>query len=151
MATMRFNQVFDEYCWIGENGEWRTVDVNNPVEVAHEKACKKGAIFDARCFNVPKEEVTNCIYWRQKDAQRNSINSLAQSMYSHKELQGINLANTLEKMKTEKSIDWNDLPSYKKWGSCCVKDESGKWFIDYNIPMFVGDDRQYVEKLINFN
>ena len=30
-------------------------------------------MFDARCFNIPKEEVTNNIYWRQLDATRNSI------------------------------------------------------------------------------
>lgn len=37
------------------------------------KAVSKGAMFDARCFNIPKEEVTNNIYWRQLDATRNSI------------------------------------------------------------------------------
>lgn len=29
---------------------------------AHGNACDKGAIFDSRCFNIPKEEVANLIY-----------------------------------------------------------------------------------------
>ena len=33
------------------------------------------AIFDARAFNIPKEDVTNYFIWRQKDATRNSIQS----------------------------------------------------------------------------
>lgn len=33
----------------------------------YDKAIDKGAMFDARCFNIPKEEVTNLCYWRQLD------------------------------------------------------------------------------------
>lgn len=47
----------------------------------------KGAMFDCRCFNIPKEEVTNCFYWRQLDASRNSIQMVGQANFSHRELQ----------------------------------------------------------------
>ena len=48
------------------------------------KSYKKGAMFDARCFNIPKEEVTNYFYWRQLDATRNSIQMVGQANFSHK-------------------------------------------------------------------
>ena len=51
------------------------------------KAVEKGAMFDARCFNIPKEEVTNLLYWRQLDAARNSGQMIGQAYLSHKELQ----------------------------------------------------------------
>ena len=54
---------------------------------AYERADNKGAMFDARCFNIPKEEVCNLIYWRQLDAARNSIQMVGQANFSHKELQ----------------------------------------------------------------
>ena len=42
------------------------------------------AVFDARVFNLPQWEVTNNLIWRQQDATRNSINSVAQSLFSQK-------------------------------------------------------------------
>ena len=44
------------------------------------------SVFDSRAFNIPKDEVCNYFIWRQQDCTRNSISSLAQSLYSHKEL-----------------------------------------------------------------
>ena len=37
------------------------------------KALDKGAMFDARCFNIPEEEIVNYFISRQQDATRNSI------------------------------------------------------------------------------
>ena len=54
----------------------------------YERACMEGATFDARCFNIPRDEVTNCLLYRQMNAVRNSINSLGQAYFSHKELMG---------------------------------------------------------------
>lgn len=108
----------------------------------------KGAFFDARCFNVPIEEVNNCLLWRQQDATRNSIQALAQSLYSQKELHGINTKQLQDKMFSEKGVNWNDLPVYKKRGSCCVKKDEG-WEIDLNIPIF-SQDTDYVNERIIF-
>src|SRR4030067_815156 len=33
--------------------------------------------FDARCFNLPREEVANYFVWRQRDAERNSVSLAA--------------------------------------------------------------------------
>lgn len=46
----------------------------------------KVVFFDARCFNIPKEEVLNYFIWRQKDCQKNSVSAIAQSYFSNKEL-----------------------------------------------------------------
>ena len=73
MATLEFNRKFASYV-LGYGNS------------AHEKAVKIGATFDCRAFNVPKEEVTNCVLFRQNDAIRNSIQALGQAHFSHKEL-----------------------------------------------------------------
>lgn len=78
---------------------------------------QKLAQFDARVFQIPeKEEVVNCLIWRQQDAERNSIQMLAQSLYSHKELQNKNTSE-LQEMCFQKGYNWNDLEFSKKRGS----------------------------------
>lgn len=115
------------------------------------RALVREALFDSRCFNIPKEEVANCILWRQQDAIRNSINSVGQAHFLHKELQGLSTKQVLDKLLKEKNINWNDLPIYLQRGSCCIKkevNELNSWFIDTEIPIFKGEDRNYIEKLI---
>ena len=102
------------------------------------------ADFDCRAFNIPKEEVCNCVIWRQNDAEKNSIQSLAQSLYSHNELKGLKCNQLQNKMFTEKGVNWSELPTYCKRGSACIKDENGKWFIDYDMPI-IKENREYVE------
>lgn len=48
------------------------------------------AVFDARVFSVPKEEVANAILWRMQDWSRNSLQMMARAHFSHKELHGVN-------------------------------------------------------------
>lgn len=124
---------------------------NISLKDIHVDAVVKGALFDSRCFNIPKEEVTNCILWRQQDAIRNSINAVGQAYFSHKELQGLSTDQILRKLLEEKQIDWNKLPVHLQRGSCCIKREVNgidSWFIDTEIPIFKGEDRDYIEKLI---
>lgn len=118
MATFAFNKYFNEFYLeqLAEKGE------SDEYDLVYDKARRKGALFDSRVFNVPKEDVTNCVYWRQKDAERNSVNSLAQSLFSHKSLQGLNLKDTMTKIEQEKGIIWGELPTTQKRGSCCIKD-----------------------------
>lgn len=81
----------------------------------------------------------------------------------------------------QKGINWNDLQTYQKRGSCCVKrsfwidkndgeefskeysealdrtaiDENAikrtKWIIDENIPIFKGENRKYINDLILYD
>lgn len=104
------------------------------------------ATFDARCFVIPKEEVCNYFIYRQRDAERNSINALAQSQFSHKSLQGLKRNEVQEKLFSEKSVNWNDLETWKKRGSCVIRTEDG-FVIDDNIPIF-SQDREYIERFV---
>lgn len=142
IATLAFNKYFLKEMMQNKVGLANSV---------HFQAWTKGALFDSRCFNIPKEEVANCILWRQQDAIRNSINSVGQANFSHKELQGLSTDQILKKLLEEKQIDWNKLPVHLQRGSCCIKREVNgvdSWFIDTEIPIFKGEDRDYIEKLI---
>lgn len=59
--------------------------------------------------------------WWQQGAVRNSIQSLAQSLYSHKKLEGINCKKLQDKMFKEKGVNWNYLLVAEKRGTCCIK------------------------------
>jgi tRNA(His) guanylyltransferase len=48
----------------------------------------KDAYFDARSFNIPREEVVNYFLWRAKDWERNSLAMYCQANFSHKQLHG---------------------------------------------------------------
>ena len=175
MATMVFNKFFyekiDDFAssdevlsclYSGEKIEKEKIQ--NYFSVLRQ-ALNKGAMFDARCFNIPKEEVTKYISWRQLDATRNSIQMVGQANFSHKELQGKSCNQIQDMLMTQKGINWNDFPVYQKRGSCCIKESystvdlstytgsidlitSTWWIIDKEIPIFKGEDRNYIDKLI---
>ena len=172
MATMAFNKYFlknyldhianynDTYHPNFEDEKdrekWRK------IVSAYTNASEKGAMFDARCFNIPKEEVTNLLYWRQLDASRNSIQMVGQANFSHKELQNKTCSDIQDMLMTQKGINWNELPTHQKRGSCCIKtlesvsdSEENKngtkrlhWIIDTEIPIFRGEGREYIDKLV---
>lgn len=75
----------------------------------------KWAEFDSRVFQIPqKAEVENYFIWRQQDTTRNSISSVAQSLYSHKELNGKSVDDQQE-LIFQKGINWNNYaPKYKR-------------------------------------
>lgn len=81
-------------------------------------------VFDSRAFNVPRSEVINALLWRAIDWKRNSVQMLAQSMFSHKQLHGKNQA-ALKEMTAIEGIDWDGLPGVDKYGAFLVKDEFG--------------------------
>lgn len=140
MATLKFNKVFSELVegLYVSGDELDDIIGGMPIEVYFDNlqdAAHRGAIFDSRVFNVPIEEVNNYLLWRQRDATRNSIQGLAQSLYSHKQLEGISSKNLQNKMFTEKGVNWNDLPTHKKRGSCCIK-VFNSWIIDETPPIF---------------
>ena len=162
MATIAFNKFF-----IKEVEEWFsnqkpfTTETIRLYDLYHLKS-ETGAMFDARVFNIPKEEVCNLIYWRQLDATRNSIQMVGQANFSHKKLQNKSCNMIQEMLFAEKGINWNDYPTYLKRGSCCIKTTiqnpnvdikdgvypKSVWMIDLDIPIFKGDGRQYIDKLI---
>jgi tRNA(His) 5'-end guanylyltransferase len=109
-----------------------------------EKASHSTVItFDSRVFVLPENEVCNYFIWRQQDWERNSIQMLAQSLYSSKQLH--KKSNTeLKRMCLEKGRNWVNLDAYLRRGTCCIK-ENGKWELDMNLPLFT-IERNYIEK-----
>lgn len=114
----------------------------------YSKSLLKGGNFDSRVFNLPKEEVCNCLIWRQQDATRNSIQGLGQKYFSHKQLERKNCNDIQDMLMVEHGINWNDVETKFKRGSCCIKGDDG-WVIDNEIPIFT-KDRDYIERRINF-
>ena len=69
---------------------------------------------------------------------------------------------------TQKGINWNDLPTYQKRGSCCVRNNiviesdgvkaiiqlrdtsksENEGIIDTDIPIFKGEGREYIDRLV---
>lgn len=183
MATMAFNRYFainvDNFIYdysteYEETGKFGKGTPEYALCETYQKAVEKGAMFDARCFNIPKEEVTNLIYWRQLDATRNSVQMVGQANFSHKELQNKSCNQIQDMLMLQKGINWNNFPAYQKRGSCCIKKDfctitktqveqmvfdepkvtttieniRPHWEIDNNIPIFKGEDRSYIDNLV---
>ena len=123
----------------------------------------KLAIFDSRVFIMPKEDVTNYFLWRQQDATRNSVQMLARTLYSHKELLGKDNSD-LQELCFQKGHNWNDCPTPQKRGRCLVKtkimktgtnpktgdmvtSERTEWVVDNDIPIF-SQDRNYIRQYV---
>lgn len=168
MATMAFNRFFANEV-ANEIMDWKcgftpqSCEIQEREKMYQERlksAINKGAMFDARCFNIPKEEVANLIYWRQLDATRNSIQMVAQANFSHKELQGQTCNMLQDKLFLEKGINWNNYPVDCKRGAACIRevvevpcDNDGialrsRWLIDDNMPIIKGEGRNYVNSRI---
>lgn len=185
MATMAFNKFFyKNVCSFNSKNTRKWIeDAEERKQMARYldtlyKACDKGAMFDARVFSIPKEEVANLIYWRQQDAIRNSVQMLGQAYFSSKQLHGKSTFAIKEVLEREKSVKWDNLPVHKQRGSCCIKEtyfvehNDGKqvyfpdgdpidgemlkgtyrsrWVVDANIPIFKDNNRAYIEDLVYF-
>ena len=168
MATYAFNKFFAE----GVSAEIDYVmatqdsDVEGKYLEALDRCRNKVALFDARVFSIPKEEVCNCLIWRQKDAIRNSIESAGYAHFSHKKLHQKNCNQVLEMLKND-GIDWEEYPADFRRGSACYKqmrmvgvdvvinpeDSTSetspvcrmRWTVDTDICLFT-DDRNFIER-----
>lgn len=157
MATMAFNKFFAyEYEELNRMvSEWESSDDDVDYMYTVYDKMVQGAMFDARCFNIPEDEVTNCFIWRQQDATRNAIQMLGQCHFSHKALQNKSCNDIQDMLMLEKGINFNDMPVEFKRGVCCIKKEvectdrlvsyKMDWVLDKNIPIFT-QDRDYIEK-----
>ena len=143
MATMAFNRYFrEEYFAHTTNGNWD--EVEEALYDAYGRAIEKGAMFDARCFNIPKEEVCNLVFWRQLDAQRNSVQMLGQAHFSHVQLQGKSCLEIQNMLVEQKDISWLDYPARWQHGVAWTKE----FGVDYEMPILRNEHRAYVDKLI---
>lgn len=168
MATLAFNREF-----VIAHGDWFSKSFddgtsNQPgfLQLDDLYTSKRHrAMFDARVFSIPKEEVCNCLIWRQQDATRNSIEAVGQAFFSQRQLHQKNQSDIQEMLWSQHGVNWNDFPTELKRGSCCIKQciqtpmddprnpgqqiivNRRKWVVDHEIPIFT-QDRDYIEKLL---
>lgn len=164
MAAAKFNQLrMSRYISSGDKdgfgfGVYYNQDITD----------QKLAVFDSRTFTIPeKDEVLNYFLWRQRDAEKNSVAMLAQSLYSHSELYKKN-GSDMQEMCFQKGHNWNNLSPSKKRGSFIMKrryvngildsetqineenanqfTERHKWEVVEDTPFF-GKDREQILKL----
>lgn len=140
MATSQFNRLFNRFVAflpVGTSDRYR-------------EAIMENVGFDSRCFNLPFEEVNNYLIDRQQDAERNSINLLAQQYYSQKELNGIKSNALQNKLFTEHGINWNDLPDYQKRGFLALPENDPNSKGLFETPIF-SKEPEFVNSLIRFD
>lgn len=165
MATLAFNKCFTDVV----EAALQYYDMESSIQgaldfdysVYEDKFWR--ALFDARVFSIPKDEVCNCLVWRQQDATRNSIEAVGQANFSHKELHCKSCNDIQEMLWSQKGINWNDFPVDCKRGSCCYRTEKTLpmqdprapekeimvsrriWVVDQEPPIFT-QNREYVER-----
>lgn len=164
MATLAFNKSFIDCAEAAAQYFDTESSVQGAMEFDYSIYEKKfnSALFDARAFTVPKDEVCNCLIWRQQDATRNSIEAVGQANFSHRELHCKSCNDIQEMLWSQRGINWNDFPVDCKRGSCCYRVEKElpmkdprspkkeivvtrrMWVIDREPPIFT-QDRAYVE------
>lgn len=146
MATAKFNQLRMS------RSTWEGSDVAGHLEMDDIEKFKL-AMFDSRVFQIPQLiEVENYFIWRQQDCTRNSISTVAQSLYSHKELNGKS-SDKKQEMIFQKGINWNDYSPKHKRGRIIRKvdfERNGalrtNW-VSVEPPVFT-QDRSFLNSLI---
>ena len=107
-------------------------------------------------FTLPNNiEVINYLIWRQQDTVRNSISSLAQYLFSPKELHGKDTTQ-MKEMSLKKGVNWDDYDPKLKRGRLITKEKYDKdgtvrtrW-VSNGSPTFKTDDKSIL-KLIPLN
>jgi tRNA(His) 5'-end guanylyltransferase len=153
ITTIGFNKHFN---WVLNNYDFH----ESPKQKEFYEKKQWTALFDSRCFVLPKEEVVNYFIWRQNDATRNAIQGLGQEHFSAKQCKGVDNSQMQEKLFQEKQINFNDEPTFFKRGWTIVKKDvlKGKdaegneihrnvWEPDYEMPILT-TDRNYIQKYV---
>jgi len=170
MATLFFNKNFvslyakEVSHFYGSNGSYESNEYKR-LQTHSNAFYDKMAVFDARAFILPREEVANYIYWRQLDCVRNSIQLAGQAYFSQKQLQNKNCDQIQEMLWQEHQVNWSKYPTWFKNGVAIYKqpheiyhkNEDGtqssvvrdKFTIDLEIPM-VSQNSDFINKLVIF-
>lgn len=129
--------------------QWFDGNINKIVSISAAMASTKfteligkTALFDSRVFSISENEVNNYFIWRQQDAVRNSIQAVAQSHYSSKQLHGKNTSQ-LQEMIFQKGENWNDYQPHLKRGA---------FYDRYNDEVMTPDvskDREFIKSYLS--
>ena len=88
------------------------------------------AVFDCRTFVVPPADVTNCFVWRQQDAFRNCIQSVAHyglrkkhgRKTARKMLYGRPISEQVEIIRRELDTETAEVPAHRRLGRTIVRE-----------------------------
>lgn len=145
IATVEFNREFrnqvDKVFKSGRN-------ISDKLSKAYTIKSEYGATFDARAFNVPKEDVPNNILWRVKDCHVNSISAIARSLFSAKQLHGKNREQQLQ-MIEEQGVNIHD--NYEDgmlYGNYCLRKEYNVKVEQFHLDMM---NYESIENLIDLD
>ena len=131
---------FDTQAWFDNQIQKICSVAASIASVEFTEAFGRKGYFDCRCFNIPREEVTNYFIWRQQDWMRNSLQMLARDSYSQKELH-LKTVPMMHEMLHEKGVNWADLEDRFKNGGTCLGGKLWKGVI-------FKENRDIVEKMI---
>lgn len=156
LVTAKFNELRTKRHILYKMSKTKWNEVTNETFIQGLEQCfdLNQAMFDARVFTIPSyTEVLNYFIWRQQDATRNSILSVAQTLYSHKEMSN-KKCNELQEMIFQKGINWNNYDLGLKNGRLIIKEQykkedsiRNKW-ISIGAEIFT-QNRIVFENLIN--
>jgi len=138
LATAKFNELRTRHALLqNQENFYNELDVD--IKIANDKGGRRNksralqsnqqcfneqklAVFDSRVFTVPcRTEVENYFIWRQQDTVRNSISSVAQSMFSQKELHGVSTKEMQELIFKKSGVNWNNYNAFCKRGRLITK------------------------------
>lgn len=87
---------------------------------------KPVAVFDARYFTLPdRDTAVKHFIWRQRDCTKNSVLSVGQAFFSHKELQNKNTL-MVKEMLREKGHAWEDYGTEYRHGRVIRRVSGGR-------------------------
>ena len=154
-ATRLFNQKVDEIA----SNYWRLysqrdLDMNETELYLNKyktwKSKRHEAVFDARVFNLPLDEVTNYFIYRQNDAIRNSKMGFARKYFSQKELYKVSNDDAIAMVKEKFNIDYYETDLVQQRGftiASKVEEDKTVKYVDEEIPLFK-ENREYIEKYL---
>lgn len=101
------------------------------------------ALFDTRVFVVPEADMANVFLWRQQDWARNSLQMLARSHYSHKELDK-KIHAAIHELLYVKGINWATLDDQLKNGTYVTRDGTARSDV---LPVYAQIEALLLEQL----
>lgn len=155
MATLAFNVAFQQ---IVDNYIATSTEPTDKQYIEMLKSKFNKAMFDSRCFNLPKEEVCNYFIWRQQDAIRNAVSMAGHANFSNKQLYKKNKEEIIQMLLQDKGINFEKFHLQNRRGSCVQrsiismsKEQTLENFtrvrltVNEEIPIF-SEDRDYIER-----
>lgn len=115
--------IYNKLVAIDEINEYEKVLDDIPFGRASDAvADMKPAAFDCKVWAVPSyNEAFGWFLYRQHDCTRNSKQQAAQTYLSHKSLLKLSADEQIEKLKSEKGIDWYQYTDGEKYGRLIYK------------------------------